>query len=63
MDNMEPIDKNPRILIEQDADPVLLNFNTQKLGLPIEEQILPANPSYIYFCRNKKRIIFKEAIL
>ena len=51
---MDPFNKVPHILTEQDADPVLLNFKRQMHGLPFDEQILALNPRYIHYCRNKK---------
>ena len=60
---MEPFNKLPRILIEQDADPVLLKFRRQAPELPFDEKILATNARYLNFCRNKKRIRFKDDIL
>ena len=46
---MVPFTKVPRMLIEQNADPVLLNFGRQMLGLPFDEQILVTNPRYTHY--------------
>ena len=59
---MEPLNKIPRILIEQDSDPVSFNFKTQMLGLHSDEQILKTNPRDTHYCRNKKRILIKDDI-
>ena len=62
--NIELFNKIPRIPNEQDADPVLLNFETQMFaGLPFDEQIIAINHRYILYCRNKKRILIREVIL
>ena len=62
MQSMEPFNKISRILIEHNADPVLLNFERQVFGLPFNE-ILATNPRYIHYSRNKKRTITKGDIL
>ena len=61
MHNMEPFNKLPHILIEEDANPVVLSFNRQMLELSFDEQILATNARYIHFL-NKQRIIFREEI-
>ena len=43
---MEQFNKNPGIVIEQDADAVLLKFKRKMLGLLCDEHILPINPTY-----------------
>ena len=63
MHKIETLHKIPRILIEQDAYPVLLNFKRQMLGLSFHKQILPTNPRCIHYCRNRKRIINEDNIL
>ena len=45
MHNLKPFNKIPRILFEQDANPLLLNFGRQMLGLLFDEQILATNTS------------------
>ena len=35
--NIAQLTKPSRILIVQDSDPTLLNFNREKLGLPFDE--------------------------
>ena len=49
MKNMEPINKVPGILVEQDADPQLLRFKRQTFRLPFVEQIRTTNPSYTHY--------------
>ena len=44
MPNIEPLSKVPRILVEEDADPVLLIFKRQMFRLASDEQILATNP-------------------
>ena len=61
--SMEPFSKIPRILIEQNADPVFFNFKRRMLRSPFDEQILATNPRCNYYSRNEKRIIFKDDIL
>ena len=63
MHYMESFIEVPPILIEQNADPVLLNFKRQLLGLAFDEQTLAINSRYTHHCRNKKRIIFRDDIL
>ena len=63
MQKMEPFNKVPRILTEQNLDPVLLLLKIQMLGLLIDEQILARNPRYIHYSRRKRRIIIKDDIL
>ena len=63
MHNMEPFHKVLRILIEQDADLVILKFKRQMLGLHFDEQILATNSRYIHYWRNKKCIIIKDDFL
>ena len=63
MHKKEPSNTVLRILTEQDAYPVLLIFKRQMLGLPFDEQMLATNPTYIYNCQNRKRIIIKVDIL
>ena len=53
----EPFNKARLTLIEQDADPVLLNFKKRLHELPFDEQILAISPRYNYYSRNKKRIL------
>ena len=48
MQRMEQFIKVRGILIEQNAQPVLLNFKKQMLGLPFDEQNLATNPRYIH---------------
>ena len=60
---MELLNKVPRTLFEQNADPVLLNFKMQTLGLPSDEQILATNPRDIHYNRNKKRIKIKDEVI
>ena len=48
MHNMKPFTKVARMLIDQDADPLLLIFKKHKLGEPFDEQILGTNPRYIH---------------
>ena len=61
--NIAQLTKPPRILIEQDSDPTLLNFKREMLGLPFDEQILLNDARYMHYSRNKKRIIIKDDIL
>ena len=61
--NIAQLTKPSRILIEQDSDPTLLNFKRDMLGLPFDEQILLNDARYMYYSRNKKRIIIKDDIL
>ena len=63
MQKRQPFNKVPRRLIEQNADPVLLTFKKQKLGLHFAEQILTTNPRCTRYSQNQKRIIFKEVVL
>ena len=53
MHNKPLLKEIPRVLIENDADAVLLNFERQMLGLPFDEQIVATNPRNIVYCRNK----------
>ena len=57
---METINKLIRIVIEQDADPMLPNFNKQCLSLSFDEQILATNPRYTLYSRSKQSIIIKD---
>ena len=50
-------------LIEQDSDPTLLNFKSEMLGLPFDEQILLSDARYMHYSRNQKRIIIEDDIL
>ena len=50
--NMEPINKVPRILIDQDADPVLLHFKRQRLGLHFEKPST-ISPNHSIFPKQK----------
>ena len=61
--NIAQLTKPSRILIEQDSDPTLLNFEREMLGLPFDEQILLNDARYMHYSRNKKRIIIKDDIL
>ena len=61
--NIAQLTKPSRILIEQDSDPTLLNFKREIVGLPFDEQILLNDARYIYYSRNRKRIIIKDDIL
>ena len=61
--NIAQLTKPSRILIAQDSDPTLLNFNCEMLGLPFDEQILLNDARYMHYSRNKKRIIIKNDIL
>ena len=63
MHNKEPFNKGPRIMLEQDVDPVLLNFKEQTLGLPFDEQILAKKHRYMHYCRKEKRIKIEDDIL
>ena len=51
------------VFIEQDSDPILLNFKREMLGLPFDEQFLLNDARYIHYSRNKKRIIINVDIL
>ena len=55
--------KPSRMLIEEESDPTLLNFEREMLGLPFEEQILLNDAPYMQFSRNEKRNIIKDDIL
>ena len=57
---MEPFNKFPRILIEQDAEPMLLNFKRKRFELPVDEQILTTNSRHTHYSWNKKRILIKK---
>ena len=61
--NIVQLTKPSRILIEQDSDPTLLNFEREMLGLPFDEQFLLPDARYMHYSRNKKRIIIKDDIL
>ena len=61
--NVGPFNKVPCLLIEQAADPVLLNFKILILGVPFDEKILAGNFRYSHYYRNRKCIIIKEVIL
>ena len=61
--NIAQLTKPSRILIEQESDPTLLNFKREMLGLPFDEQKLLNDARYMYYSRNKKRIIIKDDIL
>ena len=61
--NLAQLTKPPRILIEQDSDPTLLNFKREMLGLPYDEQVFLNDARYMHYSRNKKRIIIKDDIL
>ena len=61
--NISQLIKPSRRLIEQDSDPALLNFKSEMLGLPFEEQILMNDARYMQYSSNKKRIIIKDDIL
>ena len=55
--------KPSRILIEDNSDPTLLNFNRETLGLPFGEKVLLNDARYMHYSRNKKRIFVKDDIL
>ena len=55
--------KPSRLLIEQDSDPTLLNFNREMLGLPFGEQTLLNDARYMHYFGNKKRLVIKDDIL
>ena len=61
--NIAQLTEPSRILIEQDSNPPLLNFNREMLELPFDEQILLNDARYMHYSRNKKRIIIKDDIL
>ena len=61
--NIAQLTKPSRILIEQDSDPTLLNFNSEMLGLPFDEQIFLNDARYMHYSRCNKRIIIKDDIL
>ena len=61
--NIAQFTKLSRILIEQGSYPTLLNFKRRMLGGPFDEQILLYDARYIYYSRNKKRIIIKDDII
>ena len=60
---MEPLNNFQRIIVEQGADPVLLNFKKEKLGLPSDEQILATYPTYVHYCQKEKRNKIKDDML
>ena len=60
--NIAQLTKPSRIFIEQDSDPTLLNFKSEMLGLPFDEQILLNDARYMHYSGNKKRIIIKDDI-
>ena len=60
--NIAQLTKPSRILIEQDSDPLLLNFKREMLGLLFDEQILLNDARYMHYSRNKKRFIIKDDI-
>ena len=51
--NIAQLTKLSRILIEQDSDPTLLNFEREMLGLPFVEQISLNDARYMHYSRNK----------
>ena len=55
--------KPSRILIKQDSDPTILNFQREFLGLPIHEHFLLNDAHHMHYSRNRKRIIIKDDIL
>ena len=61
--SMEPFNISSRILIDQNADPVLLNFKGQMLRLPFDNEILGTIPRCNHYSRNKKHIVMKDDIL
>ena len=61
--NIAQLKKPSRKLIEQDSDPRLQNIKREMLGLPFDEQNILNGARYIYYSRNKKRIIIKYDIL
>ena len=61
--NIAQLTKPSRILIEQDSDPILLNFKREMLGLPFDEQSFLNDARYMHYSRNKRRIIIKDDIL
>ena len=61
--NMKPFNKVPRTLLEENADPLLFNFERQMLGLFLDEQVLATDPRYNDHCRIIERFIIKDDIL
>ena len=61
--NIAQLTQLSRMLIEQDSNPTLVNFEREILGLPFDEQILLNSAPYMHYSRNKKRIIIKDDIL
>ena len=61
--NIAQLTKPSRVLIEQDSDPILLNFKREMLGLPFDEQILLNDARYMQYSRNKQRINIKDDLL
>ena len=61
--NIKQLTKPSRVLIEQDSDPTLLNFNCEMLGLPFDEQLLINDARHMHFSRITKGIIMKDDIL
>ena len=51
--NIAQLTKPSRILIEQNSDPTLVNFEREMLGLPFDEQILLNDARYMHYSRNK----------
>ena len=60
---METFNKVPKVLCEQNADPVLFSFKNQMRGLPCDEENPATNPRYTHYRRNKRHIIKKDNIL
>ena len=54
MHNIKLFNKVPRILIEQDADLVLLILKRQMLGKLLDEQIVTTNSGYTHFAETEK---------
>ena len=62
MNNMEPFNETHRILLKQDASPVLVNFKGQMLEIFSDERNIATNPRYNHYCRNRNRIKIKDNI-
>ena len=62
MNNMEPFNRSTCILIEQYAEPVLLNSKRQMFRPVCDDQILFVNQRYTHHCRNNNRITIRDNI-
>ena len=51
--NIAQLTKPSRIIIEQDSDPTLLNFQREMLGLPFDKQILLNDARYMHYSKTK----------